>query len=285
MAKTYNDLYLETRRTFRDHGIDAYNLEARLVVAHAAGKTTEKFMQDLRLYTSEEMQKTVESFIARRLSGEPVAYIAESWEFYGLPMEISTDVLIPRMDTEVLVDTALEYISGKKPDARVLDLCCGSGCIGCAIAREATGTRVVLVDNSPAALKIAKNNTRLNELNTRVNCIEANALERPPMLLGSFDLIVCNPPYIPTGDLGSLDDSVRKYEPVHALDGGEDGLDFYRTILQNWKLAIRDGGTMMFEVGINQAEEVKKLMRISGFKDIQSVFDTGEIERVVYGSI
>ena len=285
MAKTYNDLYLETRRIFRDQGIAAYSLEARLVVAHAAGKTTEKFMKDLRLYTSEEMQKTVESFIARRLDGEPVAYIAQSWEFYGLPVEISTDVLIPRMDTEVLVDTALEHISKKKPDARVLDLCCGSGCIGCAIAREATGTRVVLVDNSPEALKIAKNNARLNELNTRVNCIETNALERPPMLLGSFDLIVCNPPYIPTGDLETLDDSVKKYEPVQALDGGEDGLDFYRAILQNWKLAIRDGGTMMFEVGINQAEEVKKLMRISGFKDIQSVFDTGEVERVVYGSI
>jgi protein-(glutamine-N5) methyltransferase, release factor-specific len=285
MAKTYNDLYLETRRIFRDHGIEAYNLEARLVVAHAAGKTTERFMRDLRLYTSEEMQKTVKSFVARRLSGEPVAYIAEGWEFYGLPMEINSDVLIPRVDTEVLVDTALEHISKKKPDARVLDLCCGSGCIGIAIAREASGTRVVLVDNSMEALRIAKNNTQLNELSKRINCIEANALERPPMLLGSFDLIVCNPPYIPTGDMEKLDDSVKKHEPAQALDGGEDGLDFYRAILQNWKLAIRDGGTIMFEVGINQAEEVKKLMRISGFKDIQSVFDTGNVERVVYGSI
>ena len=285
MAKTYNDLYLETRRIFRDNGIEAYNLEARLVVAHAAGKPMDKFMRELRLYTTDEMVSTVEAFIARRLAGEPVAYIAGGWEFYGLPILISRDVLIPRIDTEVLAETAIEYINRKKPDARVLDLCCGSGCIGCAIARETTGTRVVMVDNFPAALKIAKKNVALNELSPRITCIEADAKDRPPMLLGSFDLIVCNPPYIPTEDIARLDTSVRSYEPAHALDGGGDGLDFYRSIVLNWKSVVREGGVVMFEVGMNQAEDVKKLMRLSGFKGVQSLPDTAGIERVVLGGV
>lgn len=284
MAKTYNDLYIETRRTFRDHGIDAYSLEARLVVAHAAKKPMDKFMRELRLYTSDEMLAAVDDCVRRRLSGEPVAYITGNWEFYGVPLEISREVLIPRVDTEVLVDAALRFLR-KKAGARVLDLCCGSGCIGCAISKEMPGCRVVMVDRSTAALKLARRNVLLNELNPRVTCLEADAMERPPMLVGSFDLVVCNPPYIPTGELEGLDDSVKKYEPVQALDGGEDGLMFYRSVLQNWKAVIREGGMLMFEVGAGQAGNVKKLMRLSGFKGVEGIFDTGNIERVIVGKV
>jgi release factor glutamine methyltransferase len=200
-------------------------------------------------------------------------------------MEVTPDVLIPRVDTEVLVKTAVDSLMGRKMDARVLDLCCGSGCVGCAIAHEMPGTRIVMIDISPQALRVARRNVMLNNLNPRVSCIEADVMQNPPMMIGSFDIVVCNPPYIPSDKLITLDSSVRDHEPVWALDGGEDGLDFYKAILKNWKSIIRDGGMILFEVGIDQAENVKQLMRLSGMKNIVGVSDTGGIERVVAGRV
>ncbi|HHU22866.1 MAG TPA: peptide chain release factor N(5)-glutamine methyltransferase [Clostridiales bacterium] len=284
MAKTYNDHYLETRRILKEAGIDAYSLEARIIVAHAAGKPMDKFMRELHFYTADDMDETVAELVGRRLAGEPVAYITGSWEFYGLPMEVGPDVLIPRMDTEVLAETAIKNLKGKS-DVRVLDLCSGSGCLGCAIAHELPSARVVMVDSSPAALRISKNNVLLNGLSPRVTCIQADVFDPPPSILGSFDLVVCNPPYIPTGELKNLDPSVRDYEPLSALDGGEDGLDFYRAVLKEWKSVIRETGSLMFEVGIGQAEEVKKMMRLSGFKAVEGIYDTGGIERVITGRL
>lgn len=284
MSMTYNDLYLSTRRTFKNAGIEAYSLEARLIMSYVTGKKPEKLLQDSMLYTSAEVVGDVERLTARRLKGEPVAYITGSWEFYGLPLEITPDVLIPRTDTELLAETAIKAL-GAISTARVLDLCSGSGCVGCAISRELPGTRVVMIDISPAAVKLSRRNASLNGLNPRVSCVEADARQAPPMMIGSFDLIVCNPPYIPTADLPKLDPSVRDYEPVSALDGGDDGLDFYRAVLGHWKDTIRNGGGLLFEVGVNQAEDVKKLMRLAGIKNIGSAVDTGGIERVVWGKV
>lgn len=285
MPKTYSQLYIDIRRRLRDAGIEAYSLEARLMVAHAADKSPAKLLQDLSLYTSDRVSALAESFLARRLAGEPVAYITGSWEFYGLPMEITRDVLIPRSDTEVLVDTALAVLRGRKNDARVLDLCTGSGCVGCAIAQALPASRVVLIDKSPEAVRLAKRNAALNGLDDRVLCVEADINEPPPLRLGSFDMIVCNPPYIPTQEIPALDASVRDYEPVWALDGGSDGLDFYRAALSRWKDLLRTASHLAFEVGESQAEDVVKLMRLSGFKGVEKSLDTAGIERVVFGRI
>ncbi len=281
MAKTYNDLYLETRRVLKEANISSYALEARLIVAHAAGKSSEKLLQDMRLYTNDEMGSKVQALLQRRLEGEPLAYLIGEWEFYGLPILINESVLIPRIDTEVLVETALGYLRDKKPDARVLDLCAGSGCIGCAIAKNLPGSRVVLADISPDAVSLCRKNVLHNNLNPRVTCIDADAREIPPMLVGSFDMIVCNPPYIPTADVDTLDITVKDYEPHLALDGGADGLDFYRIIIQNWKHILRSGGRFVFEVGIDQAEPVSHLLRMGGCKGIEVVPDTAGIPRVV----
>lgn len=281
MPMTYNDLYIRVRNALREDGVEAGALEARLIVACAAGKTTEQLMRDLRLYVGDDMILTVEALLQRRLKGEPVAYITGFWEFHGLPLEITRDVLIPRTDTEVLVETAIETLQGRKMDARVLDLCSGSGCIGCAIAESLPRSKVVLVDVSPEAIAVSRRNAARNGLGGRVSFIAGDVMKAPPMMTGTFDLIVSNPPYIPAMDILTLDPSVRDYEPVWALDGGEDGLDFYRAILKNWKCVLRPGGKLMFEVGEGQADAVKNMMLISGMHDAAGVFDTRGVERVV----
>ena len=285
MPKTYNDIYLQARRALRASGIAAYSLEARLLTAFAAGKSLESFMRDLRLYTSDAVAKRADELIARRLRGEPIAYITGEWEFFGIPLTITEDVLIPRIDTEVLVETAVTALKRRKMDARVLDLCAGSGCVGCAIAKELPATSVVLVDNDASALFVARQNIVRHKLEQRVSCVETCALADPPLMLGIFDILVCNPPYIPTAKLADLDDSVKLYEPHRALDGGDDGLDFYRAILEKWCTVVRSGGLMMFEAGEGQAEDIIMLMRIQGLRNIGSVKDTLGIDRVIFGNV
>ena len=259
MPKTYNDLYLATRTALKNAGVEAYALEARLLVAYAVGKTKEEFVRDLRLYTSDENEQKIAALLQRRIAGEPLAYLIGEWEFHGLPIVVTPDVLIPRMDTEVLVDAALRVLVGRKMNARILDLCSGSGCIGCALAHELPAARVVMMDISDEALTVSKENLRRNHQN-RTICLKADALAKPPMGIGTFDLIVSNPPYVASMDILTLDSSVRDYEPLGALDGGEDGLMFYRAIVRHWTQILRPGGWLMFEVGEDQADAVMALM-------------------------
>lgn len=285
MPKTYNEIYIDARKKLRESGIEAASLEARLLIAHAAGKPMEVFLRDMNLYTSDAVAEKVAEMVIRRQGGEPVAYITESWEFYGIPILVTKDVLIPRNDTELLVDTALNSLKGRKMDARVIDLCTGSGCIGCAIAKELPATHVVLADISRAALAVAKQNVQKLRLNPRVTCVEVDARTTPPMMLGSFDLLTCNPPYIPKADIAGLDGSVKNFEPLSALDGGEDGLDFYTAILEKWHNVVRIGGLIIFEVGIGQAEAVMELMISSGLSNVGCAKDTQGIDRVVFGNV
>ena len=285
MAITYNNLYLDTRKALKAVGVDEAQLEAREIVCFAAGKTREQLMRDSNLYASAEVEAQVADLLARRRAGEPIAYIIGEWEFYGLPLDISREVLIPRTDPEVLAARAIELAQAAGEGARVLDLCAGSGCIGLAVAAHAPNCRVVLADWSEDAIRVCKQNVRRNGLNGRVTCVRANALEPAPSALWDFDVIVSNPPYIPTGDIPGLDVSVRGYEPHLALDGGPDGLDFYRAISAGWKNALRLGGSLLFEVGIGQADDVEKLLGAAGFENIKSTQDTAGIWRVVEGTI
>ena len=284
MATTYNNLYLDTRKRLKAAGVEMAQLEARELVCFAADKTREQFFRDLTLYASKEVEDRVEELTRRRLSGEPVAYIIGEWEFYGLPLDISREVLIPRSDTEVLAERAILLTRAAGDGARVLDLCAGSGCVGLAVAANAPDCRVVLADLSEGALRICKQNVRRNQLNARVTCVQADAMTAPAPALWDFDVIACNPPYIPHGDLANLDVSVRDYEPWGALDGGEDGLDFYRAVSARWGTALRLGGTLIFEVGIGQAPDVGQIMAQNGFENIVTHQDTRGIWRVVEGT-
>ena len=283
--KTYNDIYLNTRTVLRQRGIEAFNQEARYIVAAASGKTVEELLKDMKLYASNQIEERVLDYTARRLRGEPVAYITGTWEFYGLPIITNSDVLIPRMDTEVLVEQAVELLMGKKMNARILDLCCGSGCITCALAHELPASRLMAIDISANALEVCRQNLAANRISSRVICMQTDVLSAPPLGIGEFDMIVANPPYIPSSEINSLDPSVRDYEPVWALDGGEDGLKFYKGIIKYWKALLPVGGYLVFEVGEGQAEPVREMLYSAGFDETGTKKDTLGIERVVYGKM
>ena len=251
MAITYNNLYLDVRQQFLRAGLPDPTLESRELVCCASGKTREALSRDGRLYVPESVEQQVRRLAERHLAGEPVAYLIGEWEFYGLPLDISESVLIPRPDTEVLVDRALTYLK-TVAEPRVLDLCAGSGCIGLALAKNAPESHVVLGELDEGALRICRQNIRRNDLTGRVVSLQ-------------------------------LDASVRDYEPHLALRGGADGLDFYRAIAGHWTAALRVGGRLLFEVGIGQADEVLRIMRSVGFGDLEITPDLNGIPRVVEG--
>ena len=283
--RTYNDVYLSVRKKLKAAGIDAFSLEARLLCSSAAGKTKEAFIRDLKYYAADDYTDKVRSLVDRRIGGEPMAYIVGEWEFYGLPFKITPDVLIPRVDTELLVDKAIEFLNGRYESCRVLDLCTGSGCVGIAVAANVPDSRVILIDKYRKALDVCHANIIINSVPHSTNCLEADVLKSPPILMGSFDLILCNPPYIPTGDIASLDPSVKDHEPITALNGGSDGLDFYRAVTEKWSVLLKKNGVLMFECGIGQAEDVMNIMGQFGFTELKAYKDTLQIDRVVAGKL
>ena len=283
MAKTYNEIYLDMRRRLREGGVEEPSLESRRILALASGYTDAELIARFFLYANEETEKKARELSYRRLRGEPLAYIAGSWEFCGLQILVSPAVLIPRMDTEVLVFTAVQLLKEQVPEPRILDLCCGSGCIGCALAHELPSARVIFADISPEALSVARKNVSLHRLGTRSVCMNADALSPPPLRMENFDLVACNPPYVTTAEMETLDPSVKDWEPAMALDGGEDGLVFYRSVLENWKSVLKDDGILIFEVGEGQAAPVRALMTENGFGSLGCALDTLGVERVVYG--
>ena len=284
MAITYNDLYLDVRRQLRAADSGDPTLESRELVAFACGKTKEELLRDSRLYVTPEVEARVRALVQRHLDGEPTAYLIGEWEFYGLPLDISWDVLIPRPDTEVLAGLAIDFVRTQGA-CRVLDLCAGSGCIGLAVASQCPESRVVLGELSEGALRICRQNIRRNGLSGRVVPMQLDALAPPPAQLGEFRCLVSNPPYIPAGDIPGLDPSVRDYEPRMALDGGADGLDFYRNLAKEWKNALTVGGKIFLEVGIGQADDVLRLLRAQGFGDLEITKDLNGIPRVVHGTL
>ena len=284
MATTYNNLYMDIRRRLKQAGCTGAGLEARELVCCGSGKSREEFFRDAQLYVAPEVEEKILRLVERHLGGEPVAYLIGEWEFYGLPLDVSEAVLIPRVDTEVLAREAIGYVRalGK---CRVLDLCAGSGCVGLAIAANAPEARVLLGEISEPAVRICRQNIRRNNLTGQVSVMAMDAKEPPSRALGEFHCIVSNPPYIPRADIETLENSVKDFEPHLALCGGEDGYDFYTAIIRLWKEALVVGGRLYFEVGIGQADTVLRMMRAEGFGDINVVQDDQGIPRVVYGTL
>lgn len=253
-------------------------LEAAELLRHVTGKTREEFVRDKYLHAPASVVAAASRLCARRLSGEPLAYILGEWDFYGITLKVTPDVLIPRSDTEALVDCALRRGSG---GFRFLDLGCGSGCVGIALGVMRSSSRGVLADISDGALSVAKENVYNAKLSSRLSCIKADMTQPPPQNLGMFDVIVSNPPYITSDEMRDLDKSVVEFEPRGALWGGEDGLDFYRAIFENWLGSLNDGGVLAVECGIAQSSDIEALAERQGCKSIQTTRDTAGINRVV----
>ncbi|MBD5160668.1 MAG: peptide chain release factor N(5)-glutamine methyltransferase [Oscillibacter sp.] len=281
---TYQNLYLDIRRQLLRAGFPGAGLEARELVCCGSGKSREEFYRDSAMYMSPDVEAAIRALTERHIGGEPVAYLIGEWEFYGLTLDVNESVLIPRADTEVLAEAAIEHVKSIEK-CRVLDLCAGSGCVGLAIAANAPDSRVLLGEISEAAIRVCRQNVRRCGLTERVKASVLDALEPPPRTIGDFQCVVCNPPYIPRSDMETLDRSVKDFEPHLALCGGEDGLDFYRAVVGKWKPALAKEGRLYFEVGIGQADAVLRLMRREGFGDINILPDTQGIGRVVYGTI
>jgi len=284
--ETYNDIYLRVRKTLKNAGVDASELEARLIVSHCADRSREELLDMGKIYATDiKIRNKIEESLERRVEGEPLAYVLGEWEFYGIPITVNEHVMIPRIDTEVLVRETINILNRKIWQTRMLDLCTGSGCIGLAVAANVPNCRIVMIDSSEKALAVCRTNMLKTNLSRNITAMDVDILIKPPAILGEFDVIACNPPYIPTGDIKTLDSSVKDYEPVIALDGGEDGLDYYRAVVENWRGLLKRGGHLAFECGVGQSPAVRYIMKQSGLADIKTFKDTLGIERVVIGMI
>lgn len=224
---------------------------------------------------SEEQLREYEIALKKRAEHIPLQYIVGETEFMGLKFKVNSSVLIPRQDTETLVEEALKAI---KPGMRVLDLCTGSGCIIVSILRNCAGVEGYAADSSRQALNVAKENARLN--NVMVHFERSDLFAG---IKGTFDVIVSNPPYIPSPEIVRLMPEVSCFEPLEALDGGEDGLCFYRRIAGSLEEFLNPGGRVFFEVGHDQAEAVSRMLREAGFLEVRATKDLARKERVVTG--
>ena len=282
MVKTYSQLYMDARRALiPTEGIDMASQMARTLLCHVSGKTHEQILAGRDLYASEAICDAMEDGVNRLLKGEPIAYILGEWEFYGLKLVVNEHVLIPRDDTCAVASLAIKQGIFLDQDPRVLDLCCGSGCIGLAVATRVKDARVTLADLSKEALAVAKKNVANHHLAGRVNCVQADATKPAPPFLGKFDMIVSNPPYIDAADMKTLDKSVIDYEPHMALYGGEDGLDFYRSIVKHYSAALKPGGYLCFEFGENQGDDICAILENNGYTILERTRDYNDTERAV----
>ena len=262
---------------FKGRGIDSPRLDAELLLAATLG------LDRVGLYLNFERPLQTEELAAyrervrRRAGREPLAYILGHTEFWSLPLKVTRDVLIPRPDTELLVEQALQRVAGP---ARMLDVGTGSGALAIALAHEKPEWQVKATDISAAALAIAAENARTNGLEGRIDFLAGDLAALPA---GPFDLIVSNPPYIPAGDLAGLMSEVRDFEPRLALDGGDDGLDAYRALARQAGKALAPGGWLLVEVGIDQSAAVQALFAAAGLTELYNALDLAGIERVVGG--
>lgn len=270
---------------FADAGLDSPELDARLLVGHALQLDLTGLVMHGRRQLSHDDAQRLETLVQRRLAGEPVARILGTKEFWGLDLRLSADTLVPRPDTETVVELALEHLAAGgdlKRRLRIADLGTGSGAILLALLSELPRAFGLGTDISLAALTTARDNARALGLADRAGFV---ACSYAAALSVGFDLIVSNPPYIPSSEISGLDVEVRTHDPLRALDGGKDGLDAYRALIPQAAALLRPGGAVIVEVGLGQSDEVAALMVRAGLTADSSTIraDLAGIPRTVMG--
>lgn len=250
-------------------------LEARLLAAHAW-----KMSHEALLLHGDDTRETnaFAALVDRRMTAEPVAQIIGAKDFWKDSFIVTHDVLTPRADSETIIETLLRHRSNAAAPYRMLDLGTGSGCLILSALREYPNAMAVAVDASPAALTIAAQNAAALGMASRCEMLQSAWCEK---LTGAFDIIISNPPYIPTADIAGLDADVRVHEPMAALDGGADGLDDYRSIVQQLVAHAKPGSLLLFEVGMGQATDVAAIAAQHGWKLLEHANDLAGIARVV----
>ena len=282
MVMKYSELYRQARKALLDiEPAQQAGVTARELLSFVSGKTAAELLADGEKYADGKVVQALEDAVNRMVKGEPLAYILGEWEFYGLKLHVTPNVLIPRDDTCALAEISIRQALFLDSNPRILDLCTGSGCIGLAIASRVKDAKVTLADLSREALAVAKKNVALHHMGGRVSCVQADAMAEPPSFLGMFDMIVSNPPYIDETDMASLEVSVKDYEPHMALYGGHDGLDFYRSITEKYRHILKPGGYLCYEFGEEQGDDVCEILAANGFTVRQRVKDFCGTERAV----
>ena len=267
-----------TKEYLAEKGVENSRLEAEWLLSAAIGLDRVGLYVNFEKPLSPDELASFRGMVSRRAKREPLQYILGSQEFMGLEFRVTPEVLIPRHDTETLVQEAVRRAGTAK---RVLDIGAGSGCIAVTLAKHLPRAEVSAVDHSDAALAVARENAEQNGVAIRF--VSGSLFE--PFKGERFDLIVSNPPYIPTADLAGLQPEVRDFEPLGALDGGPDGLDFYRIIVPAAPGQLSPGGWLMVEVGVDQVGPVQELFAHAGFRELFTARDPGGIERVVGGRL
>lgn len=271
-----------------DRGIEDAPLDAWLLLEYVTGMSRARFLADRGFLLDEPDRERYLELLKKRGAHIPLQHLTGVQEFMGFPFRVNEHVLVPRQDTESLVEQALMRL---RPGMAVLDLCTGSGCIAVSLAKLCPGLRVDASDISQAALRVARANGQA--LDTSVNWIHSDLFENIPKKKNTeghptgetYDLIVSNPPYIPTNVIGTLAEEVRLHEPFKALDGREDGLYFYRRIVREARDYLRPGGFLLFEIGWDQAAEVSGFLEAAGYGEISVVKDLAGLDRVVSGRL
>jgi release factor glutamine methyltransferase len=271
-----------TTQKFTDAGIASARLEAQLLLAHVLGCSRVQLYTGFDKPLAEAELAGYRDLIKRRLGGEPVAYLLGEHEFWAMPFWIEPSVLVPRPDTETVIEIALALRPDRQAPCAVLDLCTGSGVIAIALARELPAARVVATEISPEAAAVARRNAERHQLASRVDVRVGDLFA--PVAGERFDLIVSNPPYIATAVIATLSPEVRR-EPALALDGGADGLAFYDRICSEARDHLAAGGALVVEHGFDQADAVRERFVRAGFIDVRLVNDLAKNPRVTSGTV
>src|SRR4030042_1718237 len=246
----------------KNKGVDSPRLSAELLLSYVLGlKRIELYTQFDKIVTEEQLGR-LHDLVKRAGKDEPIAYLAGKTEFYSLELEVTADCMIPRPETELLVERAIEFLRARGDKQFVCDLCTGSGCIAVAIAKNFSDCRIIATDICDAALSVAAKNVEKHELKERIKLLCGDLFDpiMPQLDVEKFDLIVCNPPYVSAAEFEKLDKNVKDYEPKLALFAGDDGLDIYRRIIEAMGAFLKSDAAVMLEIGYNQREAVKQLL-------------------------
>lgn len=273
------EIFLKYKNILKEKNFETYSLDVEVLLMEVTGFSKPQLYINTEYVLSNEEFNKFEEFFIRRLKKEPIAYIIGKCEFMGLDFYLNNDTLIPRADTEILVEKAIETIN-KNNLKTGLDIGTGSGAIAISILKYCENMKMTAIDINENVILKAKENAEKNQVLDRILLIKSDLFEN---ICEKFDIIVSNPPYIKTDVIEELEDNVKKYEPKRALDGGEDGLIFYKKITEKAKDYLNEKGYLIYEIGYDQAEDVKKIMIENNFENIKILKDFAGLDRVVLG--